>query len=471
MISLFLRLQLVRALRPLSDPLRISVFLFVFTLPFLPAINPTSGIDLASSRVFILLLFFGTIVLLKKGATPLKITWGEKVLFLFLCVAAISLFGAEEPLWGLRKLFVFVSIFPLFFVIRQTVRGFEDSTRLVELVTLSAFTVSLFGLFQYVSQYIVGVDAVTSFIERSGPFFYGNETAKLVVRHKSWLVDIGGMPYVRALGPFPDPHTFAFYIGMVIPFLIPRLLVATAKQGRDFFSTPFAKPIPFFLYTILLSALFFTFSRGAYLAFFASLGLVLALALFRIPLRPANLILVLGVVALIFFSLGRGFSGDNTVVGRLSTSFDPQEGSNLGRLFVWGVARDTIVRAPLFGVGIGNFPLVVDPSSPYRSPINTHNTYLDLWAEMGVGALILWVTLIFGTFINVFKMVLRKTSSERTMLGIGVIGSLTYFTVHSFFEVPIYSPTILPLFMFVLAIADSISDTTHKKSLRIPPPH
>jgi O-antigen ligase len=79
-------------------------------------------------------------------------------------------------------------------------------------------------------------------------------------------------------------------------------------------------------------------------------------------------------------------------------------GSGTGRLDLWTVGWRMVEEEPLQGVGAGNFPVssvhyLLQPGAIERadyivgSPKVAHNTYLELWAELGIVGLVLFLIL------------------------------------------------------------------------------
>lgn len=77
-------------------------------------------------------------------------------------------------------------------------------------------------------------------------------------------------------------------------------------------------------------------------------------------------------------------------------------GSGTGRLDLWTVGWRMVEEEPLHGVGAGNFPVssvhyLLEPGAIERadyivgSPKVAHNTYLELWAELGIVGLALFL--------------------------------------------------------------------------------
>lgn len=148
---------------------------------------------------------------------------------------------------------------------------------------------------------------------------------------------------------------------------------------------------------------------------------------------------------------------------RFSSSFNLTEGSNLGRLKIWTEALTQFEKAPLLGVGLGNYPLALDFNAIYRSAVTSHNLYLDILVEMGIFGLLAWLWFLGG----ILKKLLSKIKGETRQLSIiatGLLGAIIYFCIHSFFETSIFNPTILAYLMIVSALASSINNILNKES-------
>ena len=90
--------------------------------------------------------------------------------------------------------------------------------------------------------------------------------------------------------------------------------------------------------------------------------------------------------------------------------------------------------------------------------MNAHNLYLDIFSEIGVFALLIWGVLILGTIWGLFRT-LRSAANidiKYREIAVGLIGSLVYFSAHSFFETAIYSPVVLSVLMVILGLCSKI---------------
>ena len=65
------------------------------------------------------------------------------------------------------------------------------------------------------------------------------------------------------------------------------------------------------------------------------------------------------------------------------------ETSNKERIRIWKLSLESIKNHPLLGVGIGNFPVVLNQDlSLAKAGSSAHNIYLQIAAELGIPALL-----------------------------------------------------------------------------------
>jgi O-antigen ligase len=353
------------------------------------------------------------------------ITWG---LLIFLSFGLLSFIKAEEVGWAIRKLLVFLSIFPLYFVFSSTF-GKKDFPKISLALVSSGTIVAGLGILQFLSQFIMGPNAVFNFWSKYlARFFLGEAFSQAVIANPSWWVNIGGHTFLRATSLFPDPHMLSFFLGIILPLFIP--LILKEKRTRTKF-------LYVFMAIIAIVALALTFSRGGYLGFLVAI--LFALIFFYKHLSKKQKISI--VFALLLILMVVLFS---PIRDRLLSSFNLKEGSVSGRLEIWQQAFSVWLKNFWLGVGIGNYSYYLNPLYSYRLPVYAHNTYLDIAVEMGIFGLLAWLSI----FVYAILKLLRSLKIE----SVALISSLAYFLVHAFFDTPLYSPQILPLLMIVLAM-------------------
>lgn len=426
----------------------LALVLLVFYLPFQVALNLSAGFDVASGRVLIL-FFFAIWIFRSLKDKELRIDFSLETLFFsaFLFFAVFSLLQPFEMDRAVRKILVFLSVFPLYFILTSFSDRKALLLRLVKALLAGGLVMGGFGVLQFLLQFVLGINPLFDFFARVvAPVFYGNTFAAEVVANPSWLVNVGGTTLLRAFAIFSDPHIFSFYLGLLIP-----LAFAVALLSREDFRTCGILSRRSFVYPaflLLVLSELFTFSRGGYAGMLAA-GLVL-LVLFRKRFsgNQKKILAVLAAAGLVFVSFL-----NPSIAARFLSSFDLTEGSNVERMKNWEAGWETFTDNFLTGVGIGNYSFYLDPTTPYRTPIYAHNLYLDLGAELGIFALLAWL-LLLGTTIGELLRASRKTSDKvLSYLARGLIGSWVWYSVHSFFDTSIYAPNILAVLVLILALS------------------
>jgi len=401
-------------------------------LPFQIAFNPGEGIDLASIRVLILALFLIWLAeSLKNKKLFIKKNIQTGLIASFLFLNLISAVAAKNTDWSARKLVFLFSIFPLYFVAAAVLNSQDKIIRVSKALIFSGAAMALIGLIQFFSQFIFGLERVYKFWASHVIVpFLGKTFSQAVLRNPSWLVDVSGKTYLRATAAFPDPHMFSFFLGLIIPIAFALLLM---EKRKILYGS---------LLAVLLACDALTFSRGGYLGVFAG---ALATAVFYWDRIQRNhkitLVAVTAAFALVLLI-------PNPVAKRYFSSFNLKEGSNKGRIETWKQALSVASNHPAIGVGIGNYPLEINPAASYRDPIYAHNTYLDIAAETGILNALIWI----GLLISASAAFLKK--SRESIIFSALFISLVIFSAHSLVETAIYSPVVLSALIIILSFSN-----------------
>ena len=415
-----------------------SFFALLAYLPFQLFFNPLPGVDLASGRVLILILFF--VSLLKFGPKSFFGNFFKKnpaglALVAFFCAAGLALLPAENFAWAGRKFLFLASVLPIFFLAAFFSSGKEALKKFALTAVCSASMAALIALVQFLAQFAFGSEALVSFWSKNiAKLFYGESFGQLVTANPSWLVDAGGRTLVRAFGLFPDPHMLAFFLGMALPLCAALIII---EKKRWIFAG---------LFGLIALTLALTFSRGGYL------GITLALAFFivfgwrRFETKARTFFVSLAFLFLaIFLIFG------SPVFSRFLSSFDASEGSAQGRLIIWQQSLTLFEQSPVMGVGLGNYSSALNFGESYRNSVTAHNLYLDLLVEGGVFLLFFWLA--FLAIIFKQGKALLQDGGPKSFLVLGGLSGVVYFIGHSFFETAMFNPA---NFAFFLALAGVI---------------
>ena len=435
---------------------KVALTWLAFLFPFLPALNLGTGIDLASGRVFILLLFLGWLghsLINKCFKIPLRAIGLSVILFLIWIVGSYIYSPITER--TLRKILVFYSIFPLFFIGYGMFREYGKKLVLsvFKAVAAGSIGVILIGFIQFLAQFFWGGQQIAgTYSNYVAPFLWGKTVAATVVNNPSWFFDAGPIDLLRAFATFPDPHMLSYFLAFAIPLLV----------GIGFSQKKKKLKILYLISAFMgLIVEFLTFSRGGYLGFFSALIFILTILFFSSSNKKL-LVGIIGGVGAGLLILGIIFPL-NPISQRIGSIFNTHEGSNQGRLEIWGEAFNVFKDKPLLGVGLGAYSYEIKPIASYRDPIYAHNLYLEFLAEIGIPGLIFWLGIIVSAIWIFTKSYLRNKKSEAGIISFALGSSLVWFSVHSFFEMPVYSPIILPLLALTLAFASYLEDRAINK--------
>ena len=146
-----------------------------------------------------------------------------------------------------------------------------------------------------------------------------------------------------------------------------------------------------------LAAVLFSASRGGFI------GLVAACLYFLARSRQRIRNLILAVLAIGVLSLPMNISP----VGRLLHPTQSDEFAKEIRLVVWSGGLELVEQHPIFGVGLDNFRMEVGKHVDLsKVPVGetvqrvAHNSYLEIAAELGLPALLLFLGIIIGSIFS-----------------------------------------------------------------------
>ncbi len=405
--------------------------IFFFLLPFQFTL-PIAGEDIPLLRggaAGLLLLFLAKILVDQKKIVPQVFLYG--FLLSWLLLMTLSVLFAQDVSLGIRKLILLWNLFPLVFIWGVFLNEQEKIYSLVRALIIGSVLSALIGLGIFFSQFFLGIEKIFSLLTKNIlPFFLGERLGDLVVMYPSLLVNIGGETWLRVTAFFPDPHVASFFFGITACLALG--LFFETKQN-------------FFLYSssILFLADILTFSRGGYLGMFIVLASMFFIQKNKWGLKP--FLWFAGLLPLLLWAGG-------PIYERFFSSFILADASSTDRLLLWRTAWETILQAPLFGLGLGNYAEWIHPGLGATIPYYAHNLYLDIAVEGGLISLFLFLGLSGLAFFRAWRL-----ATQGNGLNIGVFAALSLYFVHSFFETALYSihVTILLSLLLILPFADT----------------
>lgn len=405
----------------------VAVYLAVMAVPIgsLAPLN-VGGANMTAADLF-LALAWG--LYLMRGIARRRIELRPPALtlpfVLFILAAGVSITVARSLTDSLAELAKWVEMFAAYWLVSQF---FEEKQveRLLAVMFCAGLAQGLLGAYQYYF--------------RAGP--------------EGFLL-FGGAN-LRAYGTFEQPNPYAGYLGLILPLAFGTGLGILFENFKLFFlqkkGLKFSKPWLCLLAggsgVVMLAALFFSYSRGAWIGVAAAVGVTALLVLVR-SRRAVTLAIVLGLVGVIVAGLGEINVVPNIITERFATvgdyfNFEDVRGVRANdenfalveRRAHWQAALGMFEESPWVGVGFGNYAAAYPQFAlpKWDDPLgHAHNYYLNVLAEAGVigfGAyMVLWVAL----WLKTGRAVFRAQAWKRGVMA-GVFGMLVALSIHNFFD-------------------------------------
>lgn len=226
-------------------------------------------------------------------------------------------------------------------------------------------------------------------------------------------------------------HTaMAGFLILIIPLAWSRLIISFSLANK--------KILALFLLanTTLAVAFLLTYSRAAFLSL--GLGLTVFFALLwvqRIALKTASkpLFFLIILVLVIFWPLRSGYGLGKINPEKLVTTAG--YATNVQRIATYKTALTMISDKPFLGGGAGTFGDLFRKyqNQPWLYSSLAHNQYLEIGAEAGLPALILFLAIIGLPFYLFFTKKLKlEGNREETLIKTGLISAIISFLAFNF---------------------------------------
>ena len=224
-----------------------------------------------------------------------------------------------------------------------------------------------------------------------------------------WLRAYGGLDHPNVLGGLLVVGLLLI-VGLLVinsKYQIPnnkqipniKFQITNKFHPAIFCGTKFQNYLLITYYLLLITALFFTFSRGAWLGLIVGLAMMLFIVVVKknlaVQKKILEIILISGILIFILFN-----QYQDLVMTRVSGDARLEVKSSIERIESYKDSWELIKDNWLLGVGIGNYTLEIrnlkleiedDMPSWYYQPV--HNVFLLLWAEIGIIGLLFFISL------------------------------------------------------------------------------
>ncbi|KXS44342.1 MAG: O-antigen polymerase [Candidatus Frackibacter sp. T328-2] len=414
--------------------LGLCLLLFITPLIYFGEVRGYKGTKDFFGQIMIFILFITWIINIKE--IKFRLNNLNKFVFVVSTLIIISFFFTEDYYFsflGLKKWLSYILIYILGTLI---IKDFKSVHRIFYVVVISGFIAALFGIIN----------------------FYG-------FHFDSIIEELRGRG--KVISTFGNPNYLSSFIGPVLPINFHLLLTEKKKSIRVSLFMTFA---------VIYTALLFARTRGVFLGLIFISGFILFT--FYKYLDRGYLIkrkrIIVTVLIIIMISTAI-FSGDipfsDEEMGSLASRFEQESllsSSNQRRIMMWSITWEMIKDAPVIGNGIGTYDylyphyqkefLALKGNHDYKilagRAAEAHNEYLQLGAESGILAAIIFIMMLMYVAYTFFKK-MPYSNSQQNLLLIILGSSLLIIAIHSLVSFPLHLMQTGILFWGLLSITNN----------------
>ena len=358
----------------------------------------------------------------------------------FMVICPLSLLWSNSPMLSLLELPLFLAGPILYFIIANNIKSKHQINHLLTSLLVISSLLGIYGIFQY-----NGIDFA---------FWKGNIARQQV------------------FGLFGNVNYFAEYLIVPLPLAI-SLFFATRNRAHKIL----------LLAGILAmgGSLILTFTRGSYLAIGISSLFMFFLYLTSrgkgfVKEHKKIFIFILALIILVtfLFALPNPLNKPGTAISKIKSRISISQftkGSSLKRrIAIWGFTTLIIKDYPILGSGLGTFKYnslsyqaqFFDQGEnrrlyPYGIADKVHNEYLQLWAELGIIGLGIFLWLIITYFNYGIKLLKRLKDEYKQGIAIGLMGGVVAVLIDAIFGFPLHLPATLVLFWLFIGLIISLN--------------
>ena len=353
----------------------------------------------------------------------------------FIIICVLSLIWSNTPFISIKELPLFLAGPFLYFIIVNNIIDQRQINRIIVSVLIVGTLFGIYGILQY-----NGIDF---------SFWIGNYGRR------------------KVFGLFGNAGYFAEYLMLTLPIAVSLFLVSKNK---------ITKLLLLIGILTISSTIVFTFTRTPYLSIVISFIFILFLFLisrgkeFFKENKKIFIVVFLAIIIIISLivvpnPLNKPGTAISKIKGRTSVNKLAQDYSIRRRIATWKFTTLLIKDHPLLGSGIGSFKYnslryqakFFDQGDnralyPYGLAGRAHNEYLQLWAELGIVGVMIFIWLIFANFNYGFKILKREKNRYKQGIIIGLMGSVMAFLVDSLLWFPLHHSFTSFLFWLCLGL-------------------
>ena len=346
---------------------------------------------------------------------------------LFALVLILSLFISETKTVNLQDFIIFFSYILIFFLITNNIDGKAAFHSFLHLFFILSSLVSIYTIIQYygVDPYLSDLNSLTS-----------------TIGQKNWISN---------------------YLSMIFPVAFFYFLLEKEKKSKLIF---------YLLLTIYYTNLMICQSRGIWISIILT-AIFAIYIIFKYNLLKSFqknqkwlvLLLLTFLVITIIYSTDNPLNKSAiTVPERAISTFDEKDPSINTRFLIWKTTLEMIGDRPVFGSGIGTFKMnylnyqaEFLGNNPYYIKYSgkageAHNEYLQMWAELGIIGLGIFIGIILMFYSLVIDYLKKVNNDKDKIIVFGLGLGITCFLIHCLFTFPLHVPALGVTFFTIVGL-------------------
>lgn len=390
--------------------IRYCDYICLFSLYGIAFFLPISKAIIESLSILAIISFLIKKISSSEGATKTPINLG---IYLYLIISVLSFFTSTNLRISITAFFAkTLQNVVFFFVVAETL---SKKNRIGNLLC-----------FLFLSATVLGIDGV-----------YQHFTSKDFIRNRPDLFDGYRL---RIYASFGTPNAFGCYLMMVIPFVIAIFFYKT--------SIKIIKISCALLFLLLVICLILTVSRGAWLAFLASL---LFMSMWLKSLLIFLMIIAIASIAIQPFC-------QPMLRNRLANFLNLFSEADTDRKMMWRIAWNMFGSSPWLGVGLGtfmfNFKKFAAEDFSYGISY-AHNCHLQMASEIGIIGWLAFLSILFLFFYKGIKTLNTKPKIFSWYILLSAQAAIFGYSVQMGVDTILYSLDLGMLFWLVLGLGVS----------------
>ncbi|MBU0710265.1 MAG: tetratricopeptide repeat protein, partial [Candidatus Omnitrophica bacterium] len=338
----------------------------------------------------------------------------------FFVVAGISLIKAINIFAGMESLYLLAAYLIIFFAVLANIETVREARKLIASGILACVFACCWSIYQ----------------------------------NKGLSFSTSRFSYYSTFG---NPIFFSQYLTAMIPLAI--AMIFTEARSLSKASLFFRQAFYLAALALSMALLVMTRSLGAYLGMGIAVIYCYVVVLFSCSVRIRRIIAGLSVALLVL-----GVTAGGIFWPKVQANLGERKIQNLMRVHVWASSFNIIKAHPILGVGAGNFeyayPLYRTPKEKAVTPRGTkytqaHNQILQIWSEMGILGLLVFLGILFYAFrksVLFIKTKKKQNAFNEIFLMAGTTSALAALLVQSLFNPMLEIPTSGFLFWLLLAL-------------------